>query len=87
MKKSSNADEKPKINDTNPIHNANIAHPWNKFLKFLIFFLLSILFSSISMYLGINLLTGKELNSLLFSTEPAVNDQKSAGFAVISFEL
>lgn len=44
MKKSSNADENPKINEMSPIHKAKIAHPWNKFLKFFMFFLLSMLF-------------------------------------------
>jgi hypothetical protein len=37
MKKSSKADDIPKINDANPIHNPNIAHPCNKFFIFLIF--------------------------------------------------
>lgn len=39
MKKSSNAQENPNMNDTNPIHIAKIAQPENKFLKFLMFVL------------------------------------------------
>jgi hypothetical protein len=83
MKKSSKADENPKINEKSPIHNAKIAHPWNKFLKFLMFLRLSILFSSISMYLGMDKVTGKDFKSLLLPSDLAAKDQKSTGFAVI----
>lgn len=51
-KKSSKAAENPKMNDISPTHKAKIAHPWNKFLRFLIFFLLSTLLTSISIYLA-----------------------------------
>lgn len=37
MKKSSKADDIPKINEVSPIHKANTAHPCNKFFKFFIF--------------------------------------------------
>lgn len=85
MKKSSKAHENPNKNDTNPIHKANIAKPWKRFLKFLIFVLLSTLFSSISMYLGIFSVTGAELNNLVVSSPLGFvdKDQKSTGSTVI----
>lgn len=85
IKKSSNAHEKPKINEANPNHKAKIAQPWKRFLRFLMFVLLSVLFSSISMYLGIFLVTGIELRSftapLLFGSLD--NAQKLTGSTVI----
>ena len=85
MKKSSKAQENPNKNDTSPIHKANIAQPWKRFLKFLIFVLLSTLFSSISMYLGIYSVTGAELNNLFVSSALGAvdKDQKSTGSTVI----
>ncbi len=85
MKKSSKAHENPNKNDINPIHNANIAQPWKRFLKFLIFVLLSTLFSSISIYLGIYSVTGAELNNLFVPSAlgSVDKDQKSTGSTVI----
>lgn len=85
MKKSSKAHENLNKNDTNPIHKANIAKPWKRFLKFLIFVLLSTLFSSISMYLGIFSVTGAELNNLVVPSPLGFvdKDQKSTGSTVI----
>ncbi len=64
MKKSSNAVENPKMNENRLNHNAKIAHPWNKFFIFLMFFLFWISFSSISKYRGIGSVTFCDVSNL-----------------------
>jgi hypothetical protein len=83
MKKSSKAEENPKIKESSPIQRAKMAQPWNKFLKFFMFFLLSMLFWSISMYLGMGSLTGNDFNSFVLSPVSVASSQNCTGLAMI----